>query len=268
MIAFEGMRWAGFIALGIVVAACSSTSNSSSLSHAPRHGGAADDDDDDDVTALDAGPFDAGSSSPDAGDAAPPASELCKIGGLALCFPFEGAATDGSPNALVPKIANISFVAGKDGLAASFGAGSQMTFEPNSAFDLPADAATIEAWIKRQSTGADAVVFDDDGRFSLTIDAGGKVLCKSSGGAVTGQTAIAADDWAHVACVIDQGAIKAYVNGKEDGAGTGSISPNPELAAAIGQNSPDGEPFLGLIDSFRVLSVARTGAELAADAAK
>jgi hypothetical protein len=253
------MRWAGFIAVGMIVAACSSTTGDrTSLSGAPRSHG---DDDDDVKGAVDAGPVDAAPV-----DAGPVQSDVCKVGGLALCFGFDGAVTDGSSNALKPKIANIELVKGKDSLAASFGPASQMTFEPNQAFELPKDAATVEAWIRRQSTGADAVVFDDDGRFSLTITATGKVVCGSSGGAVTGTTDIAVEDWAHVACVVDKGEIRAYVNGKEDAKGPGSIGSAPKLGAAIGQDAPTGQPYYGLIDSFRLLWLARSADEIATDA--
>jgi hypothetical protein len=253
------MRWAGFIAVGMIVAACStSTEDRGSLRAAPRTHG---DDDDDVKAAVDAGPSDAAPV-----DAGPVQSEICKVGGLALCFGFDGSATDGSSNALKPKLANIEFVKGKDSLAASFGPASQMTFEPNQAFELPKDAATIEAWIRRQSTGADAVVFDDDGRFSMTITAAGKVTCASSGGAVTGTTDIAVEDWAHVACVVDKGELRVYVNGKEDGKGPGQIGSNPKLGAAIGGDAPTGQPYYGLIDSFRLFWLARSADEIAADA--
>lgn len=262
MIPFGMMRPASLLTL-VLLAACSSTGDRSSLGTAPRSG---DDDDDDAVkVASDAGP----TLAPEAGaDAGPISSATCKIGGLTLCFAFDGAVTDGSPNGIKPKIANITFASGKDGQAASFGPASQMTFEPNQAFDLPADAATLEAWVKRQSTGADAVVFDDDGRFSLTLSAVGKVICASSGGAVTSTSEVAVEDWTHVACVIDKGKIRVYVNGKKEGEGDGAIAKNPTLGAALGQNAPTGSPYYGLIDSFRLMFLARPEADIAADAAR
>jgi hypothetical protein len=197
---------------------------------------------------------------------APP--ETCNVNDLALCFAFEGKVSDQSAAPIVPLvIANVTFAPGKAGKAAVFGADSALRFAPNASFELPAAAATIEAWIKRENVGADAVVFDDDGRFSLTINAAGSVWCKSSGGALVGLKAVPVDQWAHVACVIDGGTMRVYVNGVEDVSGPGAIGSAPELAAAIGGNSPDGEPFLGLIDSFRVFRVARTPAQIAAAAA-
>jgi hypothetical protein len=202
-------------------------------------------------------------------DAAPdvkPPSQTCVSADLALCFTFEGLVNDQSSAPLAPKtVLNVTFVPGKEGMAASFNAMSAIRFDPAATFELPPEGATIEAWIKRQNAGADAVVFDDDGRFSLTINAAGHVWCKG-GGQVIGTKVVPVDQWAHVACVIDKGAMRAYLNGVQDGESTGAVGSAPTLAAAIGGNSPDGEPFLGLIDSFRVFRVARTPAQIAASA--
>lgn len=253
------MRWASFVALGMIIVACSSSSDPTSLGAGPRSRG---DDDDDAVKTVDAGPIDAAPV-----DSGPVQSDVCKVGGLALCFGFDGAATDGSPNALKGKATNIDFVKGKDSLAGSFGPASAITFEANQAFELPKDAATVEAWIRRQSTGADAVVFDDDLRFALVITAEGKVRCNTSTVSITGTTDIAVEDWAHVACVVDKGEVRAYVNGKEDAKGNGSIGSSPKNGAAIGQDSPAGNAqFLGLIDSFRLMWMARSASDIANDA--
>lgn len=254
------MRWASFIALGMIVAACSTSDDRSTLNSAPRSHG--DDDDDTTKVTIDAGPTDAAPV-----DSGPAQSEACKIGGLALCFGFDGAASDGSPNALKGTATNVDFVTGKESLAGSFGTASVITFEPNQAFELPKDAATIEAWIRRQSTGADAVVFDDDQRFALIITANGKIRCNTSTVSVTGTTDIAVEDWAHVACVVDKGEVRAYVNGKEDAKDKGEIGSSPKVGAAIGQDSPAGNAqFLGLIDSFRLMWMARSATDIANDA--
>jgi len=199
-------------------------------------------------------------------DAKPP-SVTCQPTTLAMCFRFEGNTVDLS-GAIAPlESTGIAFVpGGKEDQAAQFNANSALRFAPNPAFDLPANGAAIEAWIRRDATGADAVVFDDDARFSLTINAAGKVWCKSSGGAVIGATTVPVGQWAHVACVIDSGQLRAYMNGVEDAVGAGTIVASPGSAAAIGGNSPSGEPFIGLIDSFRVFKVARSAAEIAAAA--
>jgi hypothetical protein len=203
----------------------------------------------------------------DSGSTKPP-SVTCQPTNLALCLRFEGNTMDQSSTAINPvEATGITFVGGgKEDQAAQFTQTSVLRFAPNPVFDLPANGATIEAWIKREATGADAVVFDDDARFSLTINAAGMVWCKSSGGAVVGTTQVPVNQWAHVACVVENGSLKAYLNGAQDASGPGSIVSSPTSAAAIGGNSPSGEPFVGLIDSFRVFKIARTAAEIAAAA--
>lgn len=208
----------------------------------------------------------------EAGSLAPAATSSgapCASSDLALCFTFESSPNDESATKLQPAMAaGIGFVPGKLGNAAAFQAGSALRFAPSAVFDLPADAATIEAWISRTPTGADAVVFDDDERFSLTIDAGGHVWCKSSGGAVVGATFIPGGKWVHVACVIDKGTMRAYLDGVVDAIGTGAVAPavTPTAAAAVGGNSPSGEEFNGTIDLLRVFRTARTPEQIASSA--
>lgn len=224
-----------------------------------------DSSDDDDSEKEDVLPEQGGGS---LGPAAVAPSAPCGASDLALCLTFEGSTNDASPAQLQPTMASgIGFVAGKEGKGGAFQPGSALRYAPSAAFDLPADA-TIEAWISRTPTGADAVIFDDDERFSLTIDAAGHVWCKSSGGAVTGATVLPSNQWVHVACVVDQGTMRAYVNGVVDKIGTGAVGKaiTPNAAAAVGGNSPSGEEFSGTIDVLRVFKVARTPAEIAAAA--
>ncbi|MBX3230291.1 MAG: LamG domain-containing protein [Labilithrix sp.] len=255
-------RWLALGLVALAFAACrAEPTNDSGIRRNPPI--AADDDDDQTTPLFDAGAPDAA----DTGPAQPEPSKACLTGDLAFCFTFEGTTDDVSPNAIKPTTStNITFAPGKENQAASFTATSALRFDPNPVFELSTNA-TIEAWIRRQNTGADSVVLDVDGRFSLTIDAAANVLCKSGGGAVTGNTVVAPEVWAHVACVVDNGTLRVYLNGTEIGSGPGAIGSAPTLGAAIGGNSPDGEPFLGLIDSLRVFTVARTPAQIS-EAAK
>jgi hypothetical protein len=199
----------------------------------------------------------------DAGPDSAAAAKLCGVSDLAVCFPFEGSVTDLSPRAIVPAtVTNVSFVAGRDGQAGSFDATSALRLAPNDAFE--SSSATIEAWIKRSAAGAaaDGVIFDADGRYSLTITAAGAILCKTSGGAASAG-ALLNDVWTHVACVVGGGAVRVYMNGVELTNAAGSITASPTSAEAIGGNSPSGEPFLGAIDSLRIFRVARSAADIA-----
>jgi hypothetical protein len=212
------------------------------------------------LPAPDAGPGDGGDGGALGGGAA------CALANLVLCFTFENEVVDHSPSALVPSVtSNLAFGPGKEGQAVVFGAASALRFGPSPALQLTATHGTVEAWIDRTAAG-DMVVFDDDGLLSLTIDVGGKVWCKSSGGQATGKTLVALGQWQHVACVVDGTALTAYLNGKVDATGPGAIGSAPNTGAAIGGNAPSGEPFVGSIDSLRVFSVSRTAADIAADA--
>lgn len=201
----------------------------------------------------------------DAGPA--PGVVLCSAPDLVLCFPFEGSVVDKSTKAINPaQVSNVSFIAGKDGLAGSFDKTSVVHFAPNAAFDTK--LATIEAWVKLApgATG-DGVIFDADGRFSLTIEPDADVKCKSSTTAVVvGKVAV--DSWSHAACVFDGAKVRVYIDGVERENAAGTIGSSPGSAAAIGGNSPSGEPFVGAIDSLRVFEVARTAAEIATAAGK
>jgi hypothetical protein len=184
-----------------------------------------------------------------------------------LCYAFDGTLVDRSPNALVPTTAQAAgFVAGRQGQAVLLDAQSAIRFSPNAAFEM--SAGTIEAFVKRAagSTEPTSVVFDDDERFSVTIELGGAVLCKSSGGSAQAGS-VPVDVWTHVACTCDGATLRIYTDGVERGSGAGSIASRPAAAAALGGNSPSGEPFLGALDSLRVFRVARTPAQIAAAAA-
>lgn len=199
----------------------------------------------------------------DSGSDAPTQAALCGASDLVLCFGFEGAIVDGSPNALVPTTSGVSFVPGKSGQAASFGPLSAMRFAASPAFELT--AATLEAWVKLAANPpGDGVIFDDDNRASLTILADGTLLCKPNGIPSAGKVVV--EQWTHVACVFDGANVRAYVNGTEVGSGAGVIGSSPASTAAVGGNAPSGEPFVGAIDSFRVFKVARTAAQVAAAA--
>lgn len=216
---------------------------------------------------------DAGTSS-GSGDAATGASDgasatpvLCTASDLVLCFPFENSVTDKGPNAIAPaQSTNVTFVLGKDGRAAAFDATSAVRFGSNAAFDVT--NATVEAWIKRApSPSGDGVIFDADGRFSLTIEPDGDVKCKT-GNADVVASKVTADVWAHVACTFDGSKLRVYIDGALKDTDNGSITASPGSGAAIGGNAPSGEPFLGAIDSLRVFKIARTAAEIATAAGK
>lgn len=221
-----------------------------------RDGGA-----DGEVPDEDAGIIEASTVNPE--DATTP-STLCTANDLALCLAFEGNVNDGSPNKLAVTASNVGFGAGRAGQGAVLSGVSQMSLGPSAVFD--ATEITVEAWIKLSASAlGDAVVFDADNRYSLTVTAARQVWCKSSGGAVMAG-AVTPEQWTHVACVVGGGSVRAYVNGGEVGAQPGAVVASPASAQAVGSNCPSGEPFVGVLDSVRVFRVARSGTEIAAAA--
>lgn len=70
-------------------------------------------------------------------------------------------------------------------------------------------------------------------------------------------------------CVIESdGVMCSFIAGAVSGTGHGSIASRPTTGAAIGGNSPSGEPFLGAIDSLHVFRFARTPAQISTTTAQ
>ena len=214
-------------------------------------------------TSTDAGARDATTSHDSGFDASARGAIFCNATGLALCLPFESEAVDRSANNLALSVSGLSFVEGHEGKAARFGASSFLRIGANPIFDTA--AATIEAWVNRDA-GTGGVVFDADGRYSLTIGQTGVVLCNTSNGDVAEGTA-PAGQWVHVACVIGGGRVRVYIDGAQRDDDGASLSASSGSTEAVGGNAPNGEPFIGAIDSLRVFAIARTPEEIAAAAA-
>lgn len=70
---------------------------------------------------------------------------------LVACYPFDGDALDVSANDLDPQTANITFVAGRHGMAMQFGASSAAEVADSAALDVT--ALTVEAWIRPTPVG-------------------------------------------------------------------------------------------------------------------
>ncbi len=200
-------------------------------------------------------------------DAGPVKSDPCAAAQLTACFTFEDSVTDAKGALVAEEVTNVAFITGKLGKAARFGTGegSRVRF---TASDAVATAdVTVEAFVKLDPTfSQEATVFDVNQRYVMTIEADGRLLCGSNGGAARGNQ-VAIDKWVHVACVFGGGAVIAYVDGAP-GQTSGSFTGMPPSAPAISElaaDTPDGtRPFFGAIDNLRVFSVARTPTEIAA----
>ncbi len=137
-------------------------------------------------------------------------------------------------------------------------------------------ALTYEAWIRTNNTtiakeiigygntsGTDVVEFRiSNGKLQFGIDQ------NNSFTAITSNTLVNTGEWFHVAAVKNGASIKLYVNGKEDGTGTLSQTPNVntlELGSLFkngSQSSQVNYNFEGLIDEVRIWNVARTQAQI------
>lgn len=215
----------------------------------------------------------------DGGDMAPDGGgdkEFCAaLNGLVACYQFEGISNNqipdesGNGNDGVP--ANVSFVPGQVGNAASFGATSFIGVKDSRTLDLE-KGLTIEMWINPSilpppSSSQRAGLFDNDGEYSLFLSSTGSLSCDATANAITPAGTIVAGEWAHIACTWDTFTVRVYKNGHEVASqpATGILPIGSVVGSMIGANSPSGDNFVGLIDQMRIWKRALTQAELCAD---
>lgn len=188
---------------------------------------------------------------------------------LVACFDFNGIPIDSVGNSLFA--ANVSFATGQEGQAGLFSSASKLTVNDSARLDVA--AVTTQAWLYPDAlpaTGTRAGIWDTDGQYGMFILAGGVLNCTGGGSASSLMTnaAISAGTWSHVACTNDGMTIRAYINGVL----AGSLSTLPLMTsgttgAEVGGNAPDMlDRFIGRIDLLRVYSVARSAAQVCADA--
>jgi len=203
---------------------------------------------------------DAGTDSGDAGGGT--RSAFCSEPELVMCFEFENAVKDGSVNAFVPSVSGVAFAPGKVGKAVVMSSGSVIALPYGKALEV--SAATVEAWVYRDvNMNALGKVFDDDLRFAMEVKADGVLRCVTTNGDENGGV-VPKGVWTHVACVFEaDGKIHNYINGDEKASGNAKVGISATAPAAIGGNSPSGEPFVGSIDQLRVFRIARTPAQIA-----
>lgn len=208
-----------------------------------------------------------------ASDAARPA--FCAVAGTVGCYEFEGNANDGSLNALHTTTSGVSFSPGEVGRAMQLDGSSTASVNPSLLFDV--NAVTIEAWIRPAQLPASLkqfLILDVDQQYGFAVNDDGTLTCDLRGLAKFSTTApsgaIASNQWTHVACTYDgTSAARIYVNGNLTAthSGAGVLSKGGH-GMGIAQNYPSGSQLIGLIDQLRLLNVARSAADLCADASK
>ncbi len=229
--------------------------------------------------AADDAASDAASTLPaDATTDAPPPAPFCdsKDPHLVACYDFEGDAKDGSRNHLDAHTQNVSFVPGRVGMAMQFSANSAADTDDKNVLDI--QALTIEAWINPSqlpSSSAFVVILDVNRQYALHLSGDGSVVCVLVGAPFKPPATteiVTVNRWTHVACTYDSTAAAVYI----DGVSTSSIGGGSSLgtqgntglsiAADNDPVAPDRSRMIGLIDQVRLLDIARTPAQICADA--
>lgn len=193
------------------------------------------------------------------------------------CYEFEGDTKDGSAHHFDATATNVSFAAGKVGMAMLSGATSAADVADSPELDVT--KLTIEAWIKPSrlpSNGNKFIIMDVDRQYGLQLRSDGGLTCVQVGGLTitTPVGLITAGQWTHIACTYDGNASALYVNGvvaaSASGSGTLGTAGNTGMSLAADNNptGPGRASFIGLIDNLRLMNVARTAVEICADAGK
>jgi len=204
---------------------------------------------------------------------APPAA-FCDPTSSALvaCYQLDGNTFDASGHNLNATMTNVTFVAGKVGMAMQFGATSAADVLDSPLFDVA--AFTIEAWINPSQlpgTGLRAGILDCNGQYGLFLREMGTLQCLTIGGAsVQASAVIATNAWTHVACTYNGTTATLYVNGVSiavvGGGGTLSAGGTSGISVAADNPPGSGSRLIGRIDQVRIFNVAHSASEICSDA--
>jgi Concanavalin A-like lectin/glucanases superfamily len=217
-------------------------------------------------------------------DLSPPPPDLqvpfCGEPNLVACYQFEDnnntgfnstTAADGTANRNDLTLSIDTEVSGghpSNALLAASGGSAHVAH--NATFDIT--QLTLELWIQPTSlpgVTARAGLIDEDAQYSMFIVNPGVVNCGVAGQLLaSGNNLVATGGWQHVACTYDQHVIRLYYNGVQVAMQNDTAVPvtGQTNGLSVGSNSPSGDSFLGLLDDVRIFSVARTAAEICADA--
>ncbi len=156
----------------------------------------------------------------------------------------------------------ISHVTGVHGQAAVFFGAGYVEVQDSTSLDI-LDQVTVEFWVKPSAlpaAGARAGLVDNNGQYAVFLFDDGRVGCALGHPDWIYSEPIALNQWAHVACTVDNLTTQLYLNGEHVDSGTraapiGAADTEP---MRIGSNSPDGEHFEGLMDTVRIWADARS----------
>ena len=201
--------------------------------------------------------------------------------GLVAAYNFdEGTGTiaqDASGNGHTGTLSGATWsAAGRNGGAASFdGVNDLITVADSALLDLTT-GMTVEAWVRPSVAGnwRTVVMKERSGGLLYTLYSSNTAgrpsawIRRTVDTETTGPTALAVDNWAHLAMTYDGTNLRLYVNGTQASvrAAAGSIATST-LPLRIGGNAIWGEYFGGLIDDVRIYSRALSAAEIQTDMA-
>jgi hypothetical protein len=196
-----------------------------------------------------------------------PKSCLTPPAGLLSWWPGDGNANDiqGSNNGTLQN-GDAATGAGKVGQAFSFNGVNEYVTVANQASLNGFNSATIDAWIKLNTTGGRQAIVSKvpAGEYYLLIH-NGRLSFENSNigaGAFTGATLLSANVWYHVALTYDGANTRLYVNGVEDGIHAGVWGNANAQPLYIGQRGSNEDFFNGLIDEVEIYSRALSTVEI------
>lgn len=189
-------------------------------------------------------------------------------GALIACYPFDGDSTDASPNQLDAIASAVTFAAGPSGQAIDLRPTSRVEVADDDALD--SDDLTLQAWVYLRALPANrAMIVDNQLQYGLWISATGALVC-STGGQLTSPAPLTVGGWHHVACTSDRDDVRLYLDGVEvaQRASLGVLPTVGSTGLSIGGDNPGGadDRLDGLLDELRLYRIARSAADLCADA--
>lgn len=190
---------------------------------------------------------------------------------LVACYDFEGDTSDRSGHGNDAGGAQVTYVPGITGSAIEMTSASRVDLI---APQLDLTEYTLETWVRPEpfATG-EGFIMDHNARWAVTLHAVSattfELNCYGTPGPAIATFALAAGEWVHIACTHDATSVQSYVRGSLGAmVASGPIDPG-STAAAIGGDAPANDtfnPYAGAMDRFRIWRVARTPAELGAEA--
>lgn len=187
---------------------------------------------------------------------------------IVLCMEFAGAVTDDSAHAQAIEVTGpTTFVTGPRG-------GSAVAVTDQTVIHVAHNPAwaysrqlSVELWLRPAAlpaAGGRAGLVDKNSSFGLFVQPDGRITCTMGGSVASPAGTAKVDQWTHVACINGVTTVALYVDGAKVAESSAGAAVATDEVAAIGGNSPTGDPFVGALDELRITAAARTPGEIAA----